>query len=61
MKRKINQIGWEAVLQLGKQAEDAGIQDMTLDEVNAIIKDVREKDSDKGGASEMAQAATDKF
>lgn len=61
MRRKINQIGWEAVLQLGKQAEDAGIQDMTLEEVNAIIKDVREKDSDKGEASEMVQAATDKF
>ena len=34
--------GWDAVMELGKQAEDAGIQDMSLDEINAIIQEVRD-------------------
>ena len=34
--------GWEAILQLGKQAEKAGIQDMPLEDINAIIKEVRD-------------------
>lgn len=36
---------WEAIVQLGKQAEDAGIQDMSLDEINAIIKEVRDSNN----------------
>ena len=38
----LNTKGWEAILQLGKQAEKAGIQDMPLEDVNAIIKEVRD-------------------
>ena len=38
----INTKGWDAVLQLGKQAEKAGIQDMPLEDINAIIKEVRD-------------------
>ena len=38
----INTKGWNAVLQLGKQAEKAGIQDMPLEDINAIIKEVRD-------------------
>ena len=33
--------GWDAIMQLGKQAEDAGIQDMSLEEINDIIQEVR--------------------
>lgn len=39
---EINAKGWDAVMQLGRQAEKAGIQDMSLDEINAIIKEVRD-------------------
>lgn len=39
---EINSKGWEAVLELGRQAEAAGIQDMSLDEINAVIKEVRD-------------------
>ena len=41
-KECINTKGWNAVLQLGKQAEEAGIQDMPLEDINAIIKEVRD-------------------
>ena len=37
--------GWDAIMELGKQAEDAGIQDMSLDEINAIIKEVRDSNN----------------
>lgn len=39
---EINSKGWEAVLELGRQAEAAGVQDMSLDEINAVIKEVRD-------------------
>ena len=38
----INTKGWNAIVQLGKQAEKAGIQDMPLEDINAIIKEVRD-------------------
>lgn len=38
----INAKGWEAILQLGRQAEMAGIHEMSLDDINAIIKEVRD-------------------
>ena len=41
-KEEVNAKGWEAILKMGKQAEDAGIQDMSLEEINAIIKEVRD-------------------
>ena len=37
--------GWDAIMQLGKQAEDAGIQDMSLEEINDIIQEVRKENS----------------
>ena len=41
-KEEVNAKGWEAILEMGKQAEEAGIQDMSLEEINAIIKEVRD-------------------
>lgn len=41
-RNEINAKGWNAILQLGKQAEEAEIQDMSLDEINAIIKETRD-------------------
>ena len=41
-KEEVNGKGWKAILEMGKQAEDAGIQDMSLEEINAIIKEVRD-------------------
>ena len=41
-KDEINVKGWEAILEMGKQAEEAGIQDMSLEEINAIIKEARD-------------------
>ena len=41
-KEEVNAKGWEDILEMGKQAEDAGIQDMSLEEINAIIKEVRD-------------------
>ena len=41
-KEEVNAKGWKAILEMGKQAEDAGIQDMSLEEINAIIKEVRD-------------------
>ena len=38
----INTKGWNAIVQLGKQAEKAGIQDMPLEDINAIINEVRD-------------------
>ena len=40
-KEQINAAGWEAFTQMRRQAAEAGAQDMSLDEINAIIKDVR--------------------
>lgn len=39
---EVNSKGWDAVLKLGRQAESAGIQDMSLDEINDVIKEVRD-------------------
>lgn len=39
---EINAKGWTAVMQLGKQAEEAGLQDLSLNEINAIITEVRD-------------------
>ena len=41
-RNEINTNGWNAIMQLGQQAKDAGIQDMSLEEINAIIKEVRD-------------------
>ena len=41
-KDEINAKGWEVILKMGKQAEEAGIQDMSLEEINAIIREVRD-------------------
>ena len=41
-KDEINAKGWEAILKMGKQAEEAGIQDMSLDEINEEIRLARE-------------------
>ena len=41
-KEEVNAKGWKAILEMVKQAEDAGIQDMSLEEINAIIKEVRD-------------------
>ena len=41
-KDEINAKGWDAILKMSKQAEEAGIQDMSLEEINAIIKEVRD-------------------
>ncbi len=40
--KEMNAKGWDAILQLGKQAEEAGIQEMSLEDINAIIKEVRD-------------------
>lgn len=40
-KDEINSEGWNAILRIGKQAEKAGIQNMSLNEINAIINEVR--------------------
>ena len=40
--KEMNTKGWDAILQLGKQAEEAGIQEMSLEDINAIIKEVRD-------------------
>lgn len=41
-KDEINAKGWEGILKMGKQAEEAGIQNMSLEEINAVIKEVRD-------------------
>lgn len=38
---EVNAKGWDAIMQLGKQAEEAGVQDMSLEEINAVIKEIR--------------------
>ena len=40
--KEMNTKGWDAILQLGKQAKEAGIQEMSLEDINAIIKEVRD-------------------
>ena len=42
-REEVNAKGWDAIVQLGKQAEEAGLQDMSLEEINAIIDNVRNK------------------
>lgn len=41
-RNEVNTNGWNAIMQVGQQAKDAGIQDMSLEEINAIIKEVRD-------------------
>lgn len=40
-KQQVNEEAWSAFLEMRRQAADAGVQDLTLDEINAIIDDVR--------------------
>ena len=40
--KEMNAKGWDAIVQLGKQAEEVGIQEMSLEDINAIIKEVRD-------------------
>ena len=40
-KQERNEKAWNAFMQLREQAKDAGIQDLTLDEINEIISEVR--------------------
>lgn len=39
---EVNAKGWDAIMQLGKRAEEADIQDMPIEEINSIIKEVRD-------------------
>lgn len=39
---EVNAKGRDAIMQLGKQAEEAGIQDMPIAEIDSIIKKVRD-------------------
>ena len=40
-KEQINKEAWEAFLEMRAQAADAGVQDLTLDEINAEIQNAR--------------------
>ena len=40
-KRQINQDAWNAFIEMRAQAKEAGAQDMSLDEINAEIQEVR--------------------
>lgn len=40
-KQERNEKAWNAFIQLREQAKEAGIQDLTLDEINEIISEVR--------------------
>ncbi len=40
-KEQINKEAWEAFLEMRAQAADAGVQDLTLDEINAEIRNAR--------------------
>ena len=39
---QVNINGWNAIVELGQQAKKTGIQDMSLEEINAIIKEARD-------------------
>jgi len=41
-KSEINANGWDAFMQMREQAAASGLQDLPLDEINAIIKEVRD-------------------
>ena len=41
-KSEINAKGWEAFMKMREQAAASGVQDLTLDEINSIIKEVRD-------------------
>lgn len=41
-RNEINVNGWNAIMQLGQQAKEAGLEDMSIEEINAIIKEVRD-------------------
>lgn len=38
---EVNAKGWNAIIELGKEAEKAGIQNMSMEEIDSIIKDTR--------------------
>ena len=40
-KQQRNEKAWSAFMELREQAREAGIQDLTLDEINGIISEVR--------------------
>lgn len=40
-KSEVNSKGWDAFLQMREQAASAGVQDLSLEEINAIIEEVR--------------------
>jgi len=40
---EVNADGWEAFLKMREQAAAAGAQDLSLDEINSIIKEVRDE------------------
>ena len=40
-REQINKEAWEAFLEMRKQAAAAGVQDLTLDEINAEIQNAR--------------------
>lgn len=40
-KQQRNEKAWNAFLELREQAREAGIQDLTLDQINGIISEVR--------------------
>lgn len=42
-KSEVNANGWEAFLKLREQAAAAGVQELSLDEINAIIQEVRDE------------------
>jgi len=41
-KSEINANGWEAFMKMREQAAASGVQNLSLDEINAIIKEVRD-------------------
>lgn len=41
-RNEINAEFWNAILQLGQQARDAGIEGMTPEEIDTIIEEVRD-------------------
>ena len=40
-KQERNRIAWESFLKMREQAKEAGIQDLSLEEINEIISEVR--------------------
>ena len=40
---EIDTKGWDAIMQLGQEAKEAQMDNMSIEEINAIIKEIREK------------------